>query len=30
MSDEAESLLIGVPCEVCEHRFVLAFKAEKL
>jgi YgiT-type zinc finger domain-containing protein len=29
VSDETEVLLIGVPCEVCEHCGVLAFKAEK-
>jgi hypothetical protein len=27
--DETLILLIGVPCEVCEHRGALAFEAER-
>jgi hypothetical protein len=29
VSDENEILLMGVPCEVCEHCGALAFQAEK-
>jgi hypothetical protein len=29
VSDKTGILLIGVPCQVCEHCSALAFKAEK-
>jgi hypothetical protein len=29
VSDESEILVIGVPCEACEHCGVLVFKAAK-